>query len=228
MIKVVLFDLDDTLISEDQYIKSGYHHISKIIENKYGLNVNDIYNDLYRLYMQNSNNVFNRVLDKYNVRYDKEDIVFLVNEYRNHVPNIQFYDDVIPTITELKKQGIYIGIISDGYLSTQKNKAKVLGLYDLFDKVIFTEELGREYWKPHPKAFEIMKQYFNVNYDEMIYIGDNPKKDFFISSIYPMKTIRIYRNKSVYLKSQYLNNIHESYAIDSLDKILFITKEEFL
>lgn len=227
MIKVVLFDLDDTLISEDDYIKSGYNHVAKVIENRYSLNAIEIYDDLYRLYIEDSKNVFNRVLDKYDIKYNKDDIMFLVNEYRNHIPTIEFYDDVVPTITELKKRGIKIGIISDGYLSTQKNKAEVLGLYNLFDKVIFTEEFGREYWKPHPKSFEIMKEYFDVNYDEMIYIGDNPEKDFFISSIYPIKTIRINRNKSVYLTSQYLNDIRETYAVSSLDEILLIAKGDF-
>lgn len=220
MVKVVLFDLDDTLISEDDYIKSGYNHVAKVIENKYSLNASKIYDDLYRLYIEDSKNVFNRVLDKYGIKYNKEDIMFLVNEYRNHIPTIEFYDDVIPTITELKKRGIKIGIISDGYLSTQKSKAEVLGLYNLFDKVIFTEELGREYWKPHPKSFEVMKEYFDVNYDEMIYIGDNPEKDFFISSIYPIKTVRINRNKGVHFDKYYFKNIREMISIKSLKEIL--------
>ena len=31
MIKAVVFDLDDTLISEKEYIKSGYRHIAEVV-----------------------------------------------------------------------------------------------------------------------------------------------------------------------------------------------------
>lgn len=220
MIKVVLFDLDDTLISENEYVKSGYHHVAKIIRNKYLMNDKEVYKRLYLLYKQSTKNVFNRLLDQDNIKYTKEDILFLVNEYRNHIPAIHFYDDVIPVLDILKQKKIRIGIISDGYLSTQYNKAKVLNLYNIFNKVIFTEELGPKYWKPHPKAFEIMKEYFNVEYQEMIYIGDNPQKDFYIKSIYPIKTVRIMRKSNLYKDELYYKGIIEDQRISNLKEIL--------
>lgn len=223
MIKAVLFDLDDTLISENEYIISGYRYISELIEPYIKTSKEEIFNELYNLYKANSKNVFNRLLDLHDINFSKKDVLKLVEKYRNHVPNINFYDDVLNCIKYLKNNNIKIGIISDGYLSTQQNKAKVLKLYDLFDKVIFTEELGREYWKPNPKSFEIMKDYFNVSYDEMIYVGDNPNKDFFISSIYPIKTIRIIRENNVYSNSNYLEGIRENNRINSLNELINAT-----
>lgn len=220
MIKVVLFDLDDTLISENEYVKSGYHYVARIIANKYLMNDKEVYKKLYLLYKQSTKNVFNRLLDQDNIKYTKEDILFLVNEYRNHIPAIHFYDDVIPVLDILKQKKIRIGIISDGYLSTQYRKAKVLNLYNVFDKVIFTEELGPKYWKPHPKAFEIMKKYFNVEYQEILYIGDNPQKDFYIKSIYPIKTVRIMRKSNLYKDELYYKGIIEDQRISNLKEIL--------
>lgn len=222
MIRVVLFDLDDTLFSEEEYIKSGYKYISTIIGKTHHLNEKKVYNDLYSLYKIDSKNVFNRLLAKYGIKYTRQDISELVSQYRNHTPNITFYDDVIPAITELKKMGIKVGIISDGYLSTQLNKARVLRLHELFDKVIFTDELGREYWKPNPKAFELMKEYFNVNYDEMMYVGDNPEKDFYISSIYPIQTVRIIRKQCVYLSKKYYKNVREHFKVSVLIEIIAV------
>ncbi|WP_318753436.1 HAD-IA family hydrolase [Globicatella sp. PHS-GS-PNBC-21-1553] len=63
----------------------------------------------------------------------------------------------------------------------------MLNLEKYFDKIIVTDELGRAYWKPHPKSFEIMKAHFGVNYNEMVYVGDNPQKDFFIKKSIPLK-----------------------------------------
>ena len=157
----------------------------------------------------------------------RDDILYLVHEYRNHIPNISFFYDVTPFLDKLKRKNIKTGIISDGYISTQHNKAKVLELYDLFDKIIFTEELGREYWKPSPKSFEIMKNYCKVEYDEIMYIGDNPLKDFYIGSIYPIKTVRIIRKKSVYKRAEYYQGIKEHYLINSLYELTLCKLEEF-
>ena len=99
MIKAVVFDLDDTLISEKEYIKSGYRHIAEIISEQNRLNkeLGDkhlIYEVLIQLFDASPKNVFNRLLDKLEVPYTKDDILDLVKAYREHKPNIQFYPDV--------------------------------------------------------------------------------------------------------------------------------------
>lgn len=218
MIKAIIFDLDDTLISEDEYIRSGYQYIGKLLENKYQLS--NAYEELYQLYTESSKNVFNRYFEKHNIQYEKKDIIDLVQEYRNHNPKIHFFDDVIPTLLELRNRGFKLGIISDGYLETQRNKAEVLNLHQWFDKIIFTEELGREYWKPHPKAFEMMKEFFDVGFDEMMYIGDNPEKDFYIGSVYPVTTVRINRGDGVYQNKQYYKEVKENLIIEKVQDIL--------
>ena len=42
MVKAVVFDLDDTLISEKEYIKSGYRHIAGIIEDRLAMDKNQV------------------------------------------------------------------------------------------------------------------------------------------------------------------------------------------
>ena len=163
-------------------------------------------------------------MDRHNIAYVSEDILWLVNEYRNHKPDAEFYADVVPVLDELKRKGIKTGIISDGYLSTQRNKAEVLRLYELFDKVIFTEELGREYWKPHPGAFEMMKESLGVEFNEMVYVGDNPQKDFYISKLLPIMTVRIVRTGSVYRTAEYYRGVGETVRIEALQDILKINK----
>lgn len=229
MIKVVLFDLDDTLISEDSYIQSGYYHVAEAVKKKHApaaakWSEQELAKRMYALYLEDSRNVFNRWFEFLDISYTREDVMELVEVYRNHMPDIQFFDDVLPVVNELKKAGIQTGIISDGYLSTQRNKSRVLDLEHIFNRVILTEELGRDYWKPHPRAFEIMKEYFRVNYEEMLYVGDNPKKDFYIKKALPLKTARIIREKSVYEQEAYLEGIREDYRIKSLHEILGLIK----
>ncbi len=223
MIKLVIFDLDDTLISEFEYIKSGYRAVVRELFKKYNLLENETYDRLMSLFSEDSKNVFNRLLDEYGISYEKADILKLLKVYREHMPEISFFDDVIPTVTMLKKQGIKLGIITDGYAVTQTNKLKAVGADKYFDEIIITDLLGKEFWKPHPKSFEIMKEKFKVDWDEMVYVGDNPEKDFYISKTYPIKTVRILRDNSVYKGHEYREGIKESIKIDKLldlDKVI--------
>lgn len=220
MIKAIVFDLDDTLISEKEYIKSGFQAISEYICKKYDFQFEKVLSELMALSEVDSKNVFNRFFDENKIKYTKQEIKKMITIYRNHRPNISFYADVLDTIEQLKQNNIKIGIVTDGYIETQRSKLEAINAYEIFDAVIITEELGREYWKPHPKAFEIIKEKLNVNFEEMMYVGDNPEKDFYIGKIYPINTVRIIRNDSIYKNQNYLNDIKEKYTINSLKQII--------
>lgn len=225
MIKAAVFDLDDTLISEKKYIESGFRHISSVFSIRYGLNQGEVYRLLLVEFEKNRKNVFNRVLETFGVDYSETDIMNFVSQYRKHFPDIEYYEDVLPMIRSLRDMGIRVGMITDGYLDTQKNKLKALNSELLFDKVILTEELGREYWKPHLKSFQMMSEYFDVRYEEMIYVGDNPEKDFYIHEVVPITTIRIVRRDSLYKDKSYLNGVEEDMRIESLSEIISAIKE---
>ncbi|MDA2327534.1 HAD family hydrolase [Bacillus cereus] len=224
MIKAVIFDLDDTLISERRYIESGYKHISKLLSEKLQKDEQKLYQLLMDLFNENTRNVFNRVFDTFGISYTQNEIMELVEEYRNHTPIIQFFEDVLPCLKNLRSKGINVGIITDGYANGQRQKLKALKAFNYFDEIIVTDELGRQYWKPHSKAFEIMKEKLDAKFDEMLYIGDNPEKDFYISNIHPIQTVRIYRN-GVYGNREYLSNIKENHSIYSLDELDAIVKQ---
>lgn len=217
MIKVVLFDLDDTLISELGYIKSGYKEVSKYLSMKYKFNEDDTFKSLNNLFNESSQNVFNNFLEKENISYNSDDIKELVKIYRNHNPNIDFYDDVLDVFHDLRKLGIRLGIITDGYKETQLKKIEALGLDELVDKIIVTDELGREYWKPHPKSYQMMKEHFNVKYSEMIYIGDNVLKDFVSPEKLGMESIQIIRENRINI-GIYKNNIQK---LDELKEYIY-------
>jgi putative hydrolase of the HAD superfamily len=224
MVRAIIFDLDDTLISEKKYIESGYRHIAELLSNRYDKGAIELYDMLIDLFNHNPKNVFNRILDTLGVPYTKTEIIELVEEYRNHIPIIDFFNDVLPCLDLLKNKNIKMGVITDGYANAQRNKLMTLNAHSHFDEIIVTDELGRQFWKPHPKAFEIMKEKLNVEFHEMIYVGDNPEKDFYISSVYPIRTIRVYRD-GVYTEKSYLKGIKEKHSIQSLSELIkFIQK----
>lgn len=219
MIKVVVFDLDDTLISEKKYIESGYQYISNFLRDKYKREDIELYEILLSLFEESPLNVFNRALEKLKIPFTQEHIKELITEYRNHNPQIEFFEDVLPLFKFLKSKEIKVGIITDGYKNAQRNKLAAVEANKYVDKIVVTDELGKEYWKPHPKAFEMIKEFFQVEYEEIIYIGDNPKKDFYISNTYPIKTIRIRRENGVYATTAYYKGVKEDLEVTSLKEI---------
>lgn len=223
MIKAVVFDLDDTLISEKQYVESGFRYVASLIHCRFGISEERAFSDLMNLFRESSQNVFNRLLNFYEIENSHETIIELISEYRNHHPEINFYDDVLPCIAQLKSMGIKVGIITDGYSDTQRRKLEAVHAYDYFDEIIITDELGREFSKPHNKPFEIMREKLNVEFDEMVYVGDNPEKDFFISSIHPLITVRINRC-GIYSGKDYHMGVKEMVSIKELNNLFCMIK----
>lgn len=221
MIKAIVFDLDDTLISERDYIKSGFKYVSKIISDRYKLDNNEVYEVMRELFKESSKNVFNRVLDNFNIKYKKEEVLYLVKEYREHKPNIEFYKDVIPIINKLRNNGYKLGIITDGYKETQNKKIDVLNCKTLFDEIIITDELGKEYWKPHERSYKLMSKKLNVDLSEMVYIGDNEAKDFVTANLLGVKTIRIERINGIYKENLLSNRYKAKYKLDCLEDLLY-------
>ncbi len=220
MKRAVVFDLDDTLISELQYVKSGFRHIAKVLSAEADINEENVFNNLMSLFKKDPANVFNRFYEKHGIKYSKAMIVRLIREYRGHLPVIQLYNDVVPCVNVLRQADIKTGIITDGFANAQRQKLKAVEAEKLFDEIIITDEIGRDYWKPHPKPYELMSEKLGVPFEKMIYIGDNPEKDFFIGSIYPITTGRITRENGVHSQRDYYLSVKENFLITSLTDVL--------
>lgn len=221
MIKAIVFDLDDTLYDEIDYVKSGYYEVSKFIEKKYNIkNTNEI---MWELFEESNKNIFNRLFEKLNIDYSIDDVNILIRIYKEHIPNIKLKDGAIQVLQFLKSKNIKTGIISDGTYITQENKIKSLNLEKYVDYIILTDSLGKKYWKPNRKSYDIMAKKFNIKLNEMIYVGDNPNKDFYCGK-YGIITVRIYNKKGIYKKSLYLKDIKENITISNLYELQRIIK----
>ena len=226
MKKAVIFDLDDTLISEDEYIRSGYKAVARFLMDMYGWDERMTARQLYDLYLEDPKMVFNRLLEAHDIRYKENEILELVEVYREHTPEVHFFPDVRPTMSALKNRGIKLGLLSDGYAVTQRKKLTVLNVNGkkMFDKILITDELGRDYWKPDPRPFIMMKEAFLADWGDMVYVGDNPEKDFFIGRDFPIVTVRIMRENSVYRDRPYREGYRETARINSLNDLMKIIR----
>lgn len=221
MIKAFVFDLDDTLYNEIDYVKSGFFEVSKYLEKNYG--IVDAYNKLIILFEESRKNVYNRLLDAENIIYSDKDINILVDLYRNHNPKLVLSENVRHTLMLIKELGYKTGIITDGRVEGQWKKIKALGLEKYFDAIIVSDELGGvEYRKPDKRVFFEMANRLGIQTNEMVYIGDNPCKDFMISESLPILTIRLMNTNSIYYNEQYKGNIKPKILIDNISEVLNI------
>lgn len=191
-LKTIIFDLDDTLYSEKEYVRSGYAAVAKVLPN-----VEDAEAKLWKAF-EEKKFAIDDVLKSENV-YSEELKQKCLEVYRFHQPSIHLYDEAAEILTQLRKKGFSIGIVTDGRPEGQRAKIKALGLDALVDCIIITDELGGvEYRKPNEKAFVIMKDQLRVEYDEMCYVGDNINKDFIAPEKLGMKTFFINNIKGIY------------------------------
>lgn len=169
---VVLFDLDDTLYSEKDYVRSGYREISE----HFG-NIENMADKLWTAF-EKGEKAIDSVLVKEGL-YTPETAFYCLSIYREHCPKIAIYPDALNLICSLKAQGIRLGLITDGRPEGQRAKIKALDIEQYFEKLIITDELGgAQFRKPDTKAFEEMQRYFDIPFCSMVYVGDNIKKDF--------------------------------------------------
>ncbi|MBQ9605862.1 MAG: HAD hydrolase-like protein [Lachnospiraceae bacterium] len=234
-IKAVIFDLDDTLVSEYEFIVSGYKYMSEYLADRLKHTPQEIEERLWDLSKETYSHAFNRLFDSYGEAYTEEELQKLILLYRSHPADLRFYPDVYPVLKGLRERDILTGIISDGDPGRQKNKirtavAQLPERYTVshwFDEVILNDEFGgASYRKPNPHGFRVMAERLGVTADEMIYIGDNPAKDFHIAADLPVRTARIVRENGIYNNKGYLNGIKEKWNIDSLTDILQIVEDQ--
>ena len=218
ILKAILFDLDDTLYLERDFVKSGFKTVATLIHNDNGIDKEVVYNRFWSIFNSGERK---KIFDSYISEFGKINYTIdeLVNIYRSHVPNI----NLLPGIDEylLSLSRVYkLGLVTDGYIQTQKNKINALGLNNIFDQILITEELGREYWKPSAVPFSKICDKLGVIPMEAIYIADNPKKDFKGPNQLRMDSIRLRLKDGEHYASQPKNKdfapVKDIYSVENL------------
>lgn len=195
----MVFDLDDTLYKEIDYLRSAYRFIARRLGSVL-LPEDNIYNIMIEAYTEGQD-AFSVVRSALNI---DTPIETLMQWYRTHIPDITLPDDSKNLLVYLHNKNIPIGILTDGRSLTQRNKIKALGLnrYVPEQNVLISEEFGSE--KPSEKNY----RYFETIYPGFvfIYVGDNPRKDFIAPNRLGWKTIGLIDDGRNIHKQETANN----------------------
>lgn len=194
MITTVVFDLDDTLYDEVEYCKSGFAAVAEFLAKlPKAPKAEYIFDCLWRQFTAgNRTRTFNAALEQLGISYDDKLIEELIRVYRHHVSKITLPQDSKNVLAQLGDK-YTLALLTDGFLPAQKLKVQALGIEKYFKCIIYTEELGRDCWKPSPAGFEKIMQTLNVKPENIAYVADNEEKDFIAPNKLGFLTIQIIR-----------------------------------
>jgi len=208
-IKGVIFDLDDTLYSEKEYVRSGYKAVSDYLGGGY--------EEMLWSFFEAGKPAIDELLKELNCDGEKDKVLSV---YRSHKPDIHLFPGVAEMICDLKSRGVKVGIITDGRPEGQRNKLEALGLN--VDDVIITDELGGiQFRKPCDIAFRIMIMRWRLNPADIVYVGDNPVKDFHAPQQLGMRSVYFANQDGLYQERMDVG----CPSVNSIEKLRMFVKE---
>jgi len=220
MITTVIFDLDDTLYDEIDFCRSGFRaaaqHIAGLSD---AYSAEEVYAALWECFRTGDcGSTFNVALTKLGIPYDDHLIGTLVEIYRTHAPTLTLPPESRAALEDLKDK-YTLGLLTDGFLPTQRLKVQALGIEHYFKAIMYTEELGREYWKPSPRGFEKLLERLDARPEQTVYVADNEAKDFIAPNRLGFVTVQLLRPGGLYRQPSSLSDATPKVRIDRIGEL---------
>ncbi len=192
MIKAILFDLDNTLIDRQRAFTEMLYRVFRSYYNDETY-VEKLVKDMVAF--DNGGKIeridaFNKLIDKYNIKEFTAEK--LSKDWSNESGStVYLFDDVIDTLTKLKKK-YRLAIVTNGDYVSQKRKLDNLNLYPFLDYTLISDEIGIR--KPDVRIFKYALKQMNLKEDECVYVGDSYTRDIVGSLNAGIKPIYVCRN----------------------------------
>jgi putative hydrolase of the HAD superfamily len=205
-IRCVVFDIDDTLYLEREYVRSGFAAVGRWAAEQ--LNIADFHERAWaRFEAGTRRRVFNEVLGECGIEATADLVELMVTIYRVHRPAISLLPDAAAALDALSGR-VELAAVSDGPLESQRAKAAALGLEKWLNPIVLTAELGPGHDKPHPLGFQTVEQATGHRARQCVYVADNPAKDFLAPAELGWHTIRVRRRGGLHAQAPHGDDVH--------------------
>lgn len=207
---VVVFDLDDTLYCEADYVRSGFRYVGELVERLYGVTFAEA---LMAAWEEGSADPIGQVLQAQGLSPALKE--HLVAAYRYHRPTLSLNPGARELLESCRRRGCPLYLVSDGRGLTQRLKLDALGLLPLFDEVFISEEVGAG--KPDPRAFQAIAA--RGGQGPWVYVADNPGKDFVAPNSLGWTTIGV-RHTATRIHALAQSKAEPTFWVDELLELL--------
>ena len=208
---VVVFDLDDTLYEEMSFVRGGFRAVAAWLEREVpGARAEKCYEwMLDELARNGRGRVFDAVLERLGRRASRRMVAACVQVYRRQEPKLRLYPDAERALRSLDAAGVPVYIVTDGHPGVQSAKLRALGLAGRTSirRCYLTRRYGLRHEKPSPYCFLRISERESVPPGRVVYVGDNPCKDFVGIRPLGFRTVRVMRGAHAGVE---LDEVHEA------------------
>lgn len=95
------------------------------------------------------------------------------NGYRRE--SLTLWPGALDLLTRLRARGLQLGLITNGFAETHREKIALLALENAFDEVFIADEVGL--LKPDPRLFRLAAERLGVQPEACAMVGDRPERD---------------------------------------------------
>ncbi|CAB49436.1 TIGR02253 family HAD-type hydrolase [Pyrococcus abyssi] len=227
MIKVIFFDLDDTLVDTTKLAELARRNaIENMIRHGLPVDFETAYSELMELIKEYGSNFphhFDYLLRRLDLPYNPKWVSAGVIAYHNtKFAYLREVPGARKVLIRLRELGYRLGIITDGNPVKQWEKILRLEIDDFFEHVIISDFEGVK--KPHPKIFKKALKAFNVDAQEALMVGDRLYSDIYGAKNVGMKTVWFKYGK--YSKEELEYREYADYEIEKLQDLLKVIENE--
>jgi putative hydrolase of the HAD superfamily len=192
MVKLIIFDLDNTLTdfvgTKDSAIEAA---IQSMIDAGLMFSPQRIHDEIYKIYDEEGieyQKVFNKLLVNLIGHVDYKMLAAGIVGYRRaREASLVLYPHVKVTLVELLKRGLKLAVISDAPRREAWLRLCYLQLHHMFDIVLAHEDTGE--YKPSPVPFTTVLRELRIAPEEALMIGDWPERDIVGAKELGIKTV---------------------------------------
>jgi putative hydrolase of the HAD superfamily len=173
---IVAFDLDDTLYPEETFVRSGFRAVARTLQERWGVSEDEAFDVMWEsLGRRGRGTQFDDVVEHFGLR-GRQSIAQLIKIYRHHPPSISLPAQSKAALEALRPRPLYV--VTDGHKVVQQSKIDALGLAPFLEHAYLTHRYGISNRKPSVHIFELMMRRERCGAQDIVYVGDDPSKDF--------------------------------------------------
>ncbi len=230
-LEAVLFDIDDTLCPTTEFARRARRNaVRAMIAAGLGETEERVMTELEEVIAEFSSNYehhFDKLLLRLSpsaLQHQNGALIVAAGVAAYHdtkFRELRPFDGVTTLLSDLRRAGLRLGIITHGWTLKQAEKLVRLGLVRHFDPdaIFISDQIGIS--KPNPKIYTTALRAMQLEPQQAMYVGDNPRND--IAPPVGIGMVTVWSRRASRQQESPVAPTHEIWNFDELREILRTT-----